>query len=121
MKPAEHYILNQQEPFRSILLHLQLLIEVTIPEIELKHKWKVPYYYYKNKPFCYLNVTKGYVDIGFWASAHLTKHLELMISKDRKIVKSLRYFSLEEINEKVLITVLEEARECNHKGFLKKF
>ena len=27
MKPAEEYILKQKEPFRSILLHLQLLIE----------------------------------------------------------------------------------------------
>ena len=120
MKPAEHYILNQHEPFRAMLLHLQILIETTIPEIELKYKWKVPYYYYKGKPFCYLNVTKGYVDIGFWASAHLTKHIELMISKDRKIVKSLRYFFLEEINEEVLIAVLKEARKFNHKGFLNK-
>ena len=120
MKPSESYILNQPEPFRSILLHLQILIETAIPDIELKYKWKVPYYYYKDKPFCYLNVTKGYVDIGFWASAHLTKHIELMVTKDRKIIKSFRYFSLKEINEEILFSVLEEAQQVDHKGFLKK-
>ena len=120
MKPAESYILNQPEPFRSMLLHLQILIEAAVPDIELKLKWKVPYYYYKNNPFCYLNVTKGYVDVGFWASAHLTKYIELMVSKDRKIVKSMSYFSLDEINEEILFSVLEEAQEVNHKGFFNK-
>ena len=38
MKSAELYILNQSEPFKSILLHLQLLIETNFPEIELQYK-----------------------------------------------------------------------------------
>ena len=45
MNPAEDYILKQDEPFRSILLHLQIVIETTIPEVELMYKWKVPFYY----------------------------------------------------------------------------
>lgn len=122
MKPAENYILNQPEPFKSILLHLQILIETSFKEIELQFKWKMPFYYLENKPFCYLNTSKkkGYVDVGFWLSAHLTKYNELLITEHRKVIKSLRYFSIEDIDEDVLISVLEEAHQLKDNGFYKK-
>lgn len=121
MKPAEEYILNQQEPFRAILLHLQLLIEGSFPDVVLKYKWKLPVYYINEKPLCYLNVSlkKGYVDVGFWASAHL-KYNEHLVTDGRKVVKSLRYFKLEEVQEKVLLSILEEAYSSKEKGFYKK-
>lgn len=56
MKPAELYILNQPEPYKSILLHLQLLIETTFPKVEMKYKWKIPVYYLNEKQLCYINV-----------------------------------------------------------------
>lgn len=122
MKPAENYILNQPEPFKSILLHLQILIETSFPEVDLQFKWKIPFYYLEGKPFCYLNPSKkkGYVDVAFWASAHLTKYNEFLVSENRKVVKSLRYKAIEDINEKVLLTVLEEAHQLKDKGFYKK-
>ena len=40
MKPAELYILNRPEPFRTMLMHLQILVESTIPEADLRYKWK---------------------------------------------------------------------------------
>lgn len=119
MNPAEAYILNQQEPFRSILLHLQAVIESTILEAELLYKYKAPFYYINKKPFCYLNCTKGYVDIGFWNGAHLTLHQDHLVSKDRKHMKSLRYFTLEEINQEVLIAILQEAYSVRDKKYYK--
>jgi len=122
MKPAEAYILKQPEPFKSILLHLQILIETSFPEVDLQFKWKIPFYYLDNKPFCYLNPSKkkGYVDVAFWVSTHLTRYNEHLISEGRKVVKSLRYTSIDEINEEVLLTVLEEAHQLKEKGFYKK-
>lgn len=122
MKPAEAYILNQPEPFKSILMHLQILIEGTFPEADLQFKWKIPFYYLKNTPFCYLNPSKkkGYVDVGFWVSEHLTKYNEYLISENRKVVKSLRYYQLEDINEEILLSVLEEAYQLKDQGFYKK-
>ena len=119
MNPAEEYILQQPEPFKSILLQLQVVIETTIPEVELLYKYKIPFYYIAGKPFCYLNVTKGYVDIGFWSSAHLTLHQEHMNTKGRKVMKSLRYYSPKDIQEEILIDVLKEAYEVRDKGFWK--
>ena len=119
MKPAENYILNQTEPFRGILLHVQMVIEHTIPEVELKYKYKVPFYYIKGRPFCYLNKSKNYVDIGFWNGAHLTLHTELMVTAGRKVMKSLRYTSLEEIQDSILKEVLLDAFSVQDKKFWK--
>ncbi len=122
MKPAEEYILNQPEPFKSILLHLQILIESSFPNVDLQFKWKIPFYYLNEKPFCYLNPSKkkGYVDVAFWVSAHLTKYNEHLISENRKVVKSLRYFKIEDINEEILLSVLEEAHSLKDKSFYKR-
>ena len=119
MNPAEAYILDQPEPYRSILLQLQTLIENTIPELQMKYKYRIPFYYIEGTPFCYLNHAKDYVDVGFWHSAHLTVHQDRLITKDRKVMKSLRYFTVEDIDAKVLTDVLEEAYSFREKGFWK--
>ena len=119
MNPAEAYILEQAEPYRSILLHVQAVIERTLPDIDLKFKYRIPFYYFDKKPFCYLNQTKNYVDVGFWHSAHITVHQDKLVTKDRKVMKSLRYYALEAIEESVLIDVLQDAYKVREKGFWK--
>lgn len=122
MNPAEDYILNQPEPYRGILLHLKSIVEIVIPEVELKYKWKIPCFYVDKSPICYLNVAakKNYVDVGFWNSAHLTKHLDKMVAENRKVVKSLRYKTLAEIDDAILTAVLQDAYAVRGEGFYKK-
>ncbi|MDC6387126.1 DUF1801 domain-containing protein [Maribacter sp. PR1] len=122
MNPAENYIFSQPEPYRSILMHLQLVIEKTLPEVSLKYKWNIPCFYVDKSPICYLNAShkKQFVDIAFWNSAHLTKHLDKMVSEKRKVVRSLRFASLEEIDDKVLTEVLEDAYLVRKNGFYKR-
>jgi len=85
----------------------------------LLYKYRIPFYYLDGKPFCYLNVSKGYLDVGFWHAAHLTNHTELMVTEGRKVMKSLRYYTPEDINEEILIEVLQEAYELRNKKFYK--
>lgn len=115
MKPAEKYILDQPEPFRSMLLHLQMIIERTVSGAELKFKWRVPFYYVGKRPVCYLNQSKDYVDVSFWNSAHLTVNIDYMTIAGRKMMKSLRHTSLEEINDQILIEILQNAYEIRDK------
>lgn len=118
MNPAEAYILEQPEPFKTILLHLQVLIETTIPSVELKYKYKIPFYYTDGRPFCYLNVAKkGYVDVGFWNAGHLTVHLEHMTTDGRKVMKSLRYKNIDDVDDTILIEVLHNAYAVRDKKF----
>ncbi|MBT8281844.1 MAG: DUF1801 domain-containing protein [Muriicola sp.] len=119
MDPASAYILDQPEPYRSILLHLQFIIVQTIPEVTLKFKFKIPFYYLEGRPFCYLNQSKNYVDVGFWMSAHLSVHLEHMTTTGRKMMRSLRYTSLSDIDESILRDVLENARHVKNQKFYK--
>lgn len=122
MNPAEEYILNQPEPFRSMLLHLKSVIEMVISEVDMKYKWRIPCFYDGKRPICYMNVSakKGYVDLGFWNSEHLTVHLEHLVTEKRKVVKSLRYTSLEEINNTILTEVVQNAHSLKEKGFYKR-
>ena len=119
MNPAENYLVNKPEPFRSMLLYLHMVIEQTIPYLELKFKWKVPFYYVGKLPVCFVNQSKDYVDVGFWNAAHLTVNVEHMTTANRKMMKSLRYKSLEEINDKILIEILQEAYKIRDKIFWK--
>lgn len=110
MKPAEAYILNKEEPFKTILLQVQQLIELHFPESVLKFKWKIPFYYLNDKPFCYLNasIKKGYVDVAFYANGNYKNYNEILISESRKKVKSLRYFKFEDIDSTILIQILNQ-------------
>jgi hypothetical protein len=111
MNPSEEYILNQPEPYRSILLHLQVIIETTLPEVELLYKYKIPFYYIHKKPFCYLNAShkNQFVDVGFWKGNQIDIHTDYLVTENRKMMVSLRYISLEEIDNKVLVEVLNKA------------
>ncbi|MGB5419348.1 DUF1801 domain-containing protein [Algibacter sp.] len=122
MNPAEEYILNQPEPYRSILMHIQVIIEHTIPDVELKYKWRIPCYYLGETPVCYLNAShkKQYVDVAFWHSAYLSEFDDYLVSENRKVVKSLRYTSLEDINDAVFIAILKEAKKQKGKSFYNK-
>jgi hypothetical protein len=56
---SEEYILNQPEPYRGILLYLQSVIEGSIPDVELKYKYKLPFYYINSRPYCYFKPKQG--------------------------------------------------------------
>ena len=103
-----------------MLLHLQSVIELNIPEVDLKYKYRIPFYYSNGKPFVYLNQSKDYVDVGFWHANHLTIHLDKMTTKGRKMMKSLRYSSLKQIDDKILVEVLKDAYTVKGKSFWKE-
>jgi hypothetical protein len=45
MNPAAAYIMEKEEPFRSIMMHIRLVMEHYGPATELRYKWRVPYFY----------------------------------------------------------------------------
>jgi hypothetical protein len=111
MKPTQEYILRQPEKYQVIVLHIIDVVGRIIPEAVLLFKYGIPYFYYKKKPFCYLapNHKKEFVDVGFARGFQLKQNQEFLISEKRNTVKSLRYFSLSEIDNAILIAVIEEA------------
>ena len=67
MNQAENYILNQPEPYRSIMLYIRSVILKTLPNVEEKYNYGIPFYHHNKKPMCYLNILKGtnFVDVAF--------------------------------------------------------
>lgn len=113
MKPTELYILNQPEKYRDILLHIIAVVEHTLPEATLEYKWGIPYFYYKKKPFCYLNAShkNQFVDLGFAKGFQLkNQQQQLIADNSRNTIKSLRYYALETIDNNILVEVIEEAK-----------
>ncbi|MFD1016019.1 DUF1801 domain-containing protein [Winogradskyella rapida] len=121
MNLAEAHILKQEEPYKSIMLQLQILIEHTLPEAKLLYKWGMLCYYIEKKPICYLHKSKDFVDVGFWHAAHLPKQWDpYLISEKRKVVKSLRYKTLNALDDVVFISILKALEKVQVKGFYKK-
>jgi len=112
MKPAEEYIFRQPEMYREILLHIVAVVEQELKDTELLFKWGIPYFYYKKKPFCYLapNHKRKFVDVGFAKGFQLLKNQESLVDENRNTVKSLRYTTLEGIDNSILKSVIEEAK-----------
>jgi len=82
----------------------------------------MPIYYLGDKPFCYINasIKKGYVDLAFWTSADLENFDEYLVTENRKVVKSLRYKSVDEIDGKVLLLIVKVVANKRDKGFYKR-
>jgi hypothetical protein len=117
LNPSEAYILKQEEPYKSILLQLQVIIEAVLPNPELLYKWRIPFYYNNGIPICFLNQSKDYVDFAFWHFEKLEKYTEHFIDTNRKSIRSLRFKSVEDINDEVIIYVLEKQLEINTNPF----
>jgi hypothetical protein len=112
MKPTEAYILKQPEKYQAMMLHVISVVEQELDASELLFKWGISYLYYKKKPFCYLapNNKKGFLDVGFAKGFELKRNQEVLVDENRNTVKSLRYFSIEEIDNAILIDVVSEAK-----------
>ena len=93
------------------------MVERTIPELELKYKYKIPFYYLNGKPFCYFNAShkRQLVDVGFCRGNQIEIHKGYLVAEKRKKMTSLRYTNLEEVDNQVLIEVLEVARKLYQK------
>ncbi|WP_111684354.1 DUF1801 domain-containing protein [Winogradskyella tangerina] len=117
MNPAEAYILKQPEPYKTILLQLQAIVEAVAPNAELKFKYGIPFYYNNGFPICYLNQSKDYVDFAFWHGDKLDQYREHFVTTNRKVVTSLRYKSVEDINDAVVVYVIEQQLAININPF----
>jgi hypothetical protein len=112
MNPAEHYILNQKEPYQSLMLYVRSVIQRTIPEIEEKFSYGIPFYYYAKKPMMYLNVLKetNFLDVAFMQGVLLENRFpELSDYKNRKKVRSIQIGDMEDFDELRFVELLQAA------------
>ena len=112
MNPVEQHIINQKEPYQSIMLYVRSVIFKTLTNVTEHYKYNVPYYMYNNKPMLYLNILKGtnFVDVAFIQGILLEdKYAQLKDNNNRKQVRSLQVKSLEDFNELQFVQLLKDA------------
>lgn len=82
IKDIDNFYLKQEEPFRSCLLALKDIILSQDAEITNVLKYGMPFFYYKQKMFCYLWIHKKYKQpyLGIVEGARLD-HPKLIVEK----------------------------------------
>ncbi len=102
------FFIEQPEPNKSCLLFLRSFFKNHPSNLFTEHfKWKLPNYYYKGKPFCYLWIDKKTLHpyIGFMKSKHIDH--PLLELGNRKSIKTISI----DPNQDIPIAVLEELIE----------
>jgi len=115
MNPVEQHIYNQKEPYQSIMLYVRGVILKTLPTVEEKYSYRIPFYNMYKKPMLYLNVLKGtdFVDVAFVQAIVLEEKYPLLKNyKNRKQVRSIQVTSLENFNEAMFVQLLKDASLC---------
>ena len=112
MKPVDAYFLSQKEPYQSIMLYVREVIFKTLPNVQERYSYKIPFYNLGKKPMIYLNVLKGtdYVDVAFVQGVLLEKDFpELQNYNNRKQVRSIQLKEIEDLDERRFVDLLQTA------------
>lgn len=112
MKLVDEYFINQKEPYQSIMLYVRSVILNTLPEIEERCSYKIPFYNLGKKPMIYLNILKGkkYVDVAFVQGILLEKEFPILKNDNkRKQVRSIQLKTLEDLDHENFVELLKAA------------
>lgn len=112
MKPVDEYFINQKEPYQSIMLYVRGIILNTLPEVEERYSYRIPFYNIGKKPMIYLNILKGkdYVDVCFVQGILLEKEFPILKNDNkRKQVRSIQLKTIEDLNHENFVELLHAA------------
>jgi hypothetical protein len=110
MSPIENWFAQQEEPNKSCYLALRQIILRFDPDISEAWKYRLPFYLYKGKSFCYLwedkKTHEPYIGIH---NGYLIEHSSL-VAGDRTRIKVFPISPLEDIPVEALYEVFAEAK-----------
>ena len=112
MKPVDEYFINQKEPYQSIMLYVRSIILNTLPEVEEKYRYRIPFYNRGKKPMIYLNILKGkdFVDVAFVQGILLENQFPVLKNDNkRKQVRSIQLKTIEDLDHENFIELLHAA------------
>ena len=106
----DNFFLQLEEPDKGCFLALREIIKSWDSDITELWRYKLPFYYYQNKPFCYLYKKKSakHPYIGLVRSLNI-EHPALYLG-DRKKMKVLSVNPSEDIPIQTIYEIFEELR-----------
>jgi hypothetical protein len=112
MRPIDEYFINQAEPYQSIMLYVRSVILKTLPDVQERYSYSVPFYNIGKKPMLYLNVLKGkdFVDVAFVHGVVFEKDFPILKDENkRKQVRSIQLRTIEDLDELQFVELLKVA------------
>lgn len=94
------------------MLYVRSIILNSLPQVEERYSYKIPFYNIGKKPMLYLNVLKGtnYVDVAFVQGILLEKKFPILKNKNkRKQVRSIQLKNIEDLDHNYFVELLYEA------------
>lgn len=119
MHNIQNYIDNCDSLFIPIVIRIRSIIKSTIPDIEEKLSYGVPFFYHHG-PLCYINVRKKCIDLGFTKGYALSNKQGVLESKNRKQVPTISFYNESEIDELTIKEILFKAATLNEFKFYTK-
>lgn len=111
LREIDTFYLEQNEPNRSFMLGLRDFILHYHKDITEEWKWKLPFFYYKGKPFCYVwKVQKTQQPYLCIVKSDLFEHPQL-IQGNRKKMKALYFDTSKDIPINLVDEVLQLAMQ----------
>jgi len=107
---AFSYIDSKNADQRELMYRLIEIIRDLLPHLELRKSWGIPYFYYKQKPLCYLYIKSGddHISLGVNGGAELAPIYE-HLDGDGTVIRHLIFQPQEQIDESILRAVLQDA------------
>lgn len=107
MSPVEEFLLEQPENLKPLIKKLHELIISASPYINDRLVYGIPFYYGKKRIF-YITPQKSSVDLGF-CEGYLLSENQILETKNRTKVKTIRFNSIDEIEEEIVLPHIHEA------------
>lgn len=124
-RQVDAYIDQLESPLAETAAIIRQLLLETVPGIEEKFSFKIPFYHYHGM-FCYLNKTKGGLDLGFCRGKDLIMAFPQLDLRGRDMVASVVLTQPKDIEQLQIPELIigaaawnEEAKRI-HKSFVKK-
>ena len=119
LKEEDNFYLQQEEPIKSCLLALKNIILSQDKDVTAAWKYRMPFFCYKGKMFCYLWVHKKYKQpyIGF-VEGNEIKHPGLLAEK-RSRMKIMLFNANKDLPVETIENILKQAIDLYKKGKIK--
>ena len=113
MQAVEDFIYYHAPPkTQALLIASHELILALVPQVKPVMKWKIPFYvYFKN--LCYLNPVKDHIELGFPYGVFLSNTQGLLEVGDRKQVRVISIYTLEDLDQAAISEIILEAALYN--------
>jgi hypothetical protein len=112
-KNVDEYIKKQKSPQKEICQRLRKIILTTFPDINEEMKVGVPCYGSTKEELCgkyYIAALKDHVNLGFSLKG-LSKKEQEEFEGSGKTMKHIKVYSVKEIDEKKIMTLLKIVKE----------